>query len=115
LQDDDGEDMDEEDADLEDEDASRKDLSDAKDEETHLMAKKRKLKEAFDAEFDDEKTIGKKTYYDSLKDEVDQQAQLNRSEFASLDDDQRIKYEGFRPGLYVRIKINKVSPLLVSF
>jgi ribosome biogenesis protein BMS1 len=39
-----------------------------------LQEKKRKLKEKFDAEYDDRD--GGKTYYDELKQEVDQQAQV---------------------------------------
>ena len=78
-----------------------------------IMEKKRKLKEAFDAEFDQEKTIGKKSYHDLLKDDAEAQGQANRSEFVGLDDEQRIRYEGFRPGLYVRIQINKVPMELV--
>jgi ribosome biogenesis protein BMS1 len=39
-----------------------------------LQEKKRKLKEKFDAEYDDKD--GEKTYYDELKQEVDQQAQV---------------------------------------
>ena len=39
-----------------------------------LQEKKRKLKEKFDAEYDDKD--GGKTYYDELKHEVDQQAQV---------------------------------------
>ena len=79
-----------------------------------LLAKKRKLKEAFDTQFDEDKTVGeKKTHYDTLKEEMEQQSQLNRSVFAGLDDEQRIKYEGFRPGLYVRIKFNRVCFLFI--
>jgi ribosome biogenesis protein BMS1 len=40
-----------------------------------LQEKKRKLKEKFDAEYDDKD--GGKTYYDELKQEVDQQAQVS--------------------------------------
>jgi hypothetical protein len=39
-----------------------------------LQEKKQKLKEKFDAEYDDKD--GGKTYYDELKQEVDQQAQV---------------------------------------
>jgi len=34
--------------------------------------------------------------------------QLNRAEFDGLTDEARIKYEGFRPGLYVRVQINEM-------
>ncbi len=34
--------------------------------------------------------------------------QLNRAEFENLDDDSRVQFEGFRPGMYVRVQINGV-------
>ncbi|NXJ62009.1 BMS1 protein, partial [Rostratula benghalensis] len=68
------------------------------------MDKKRKLKEMFDAEYDE----GDTTYFDDLKEEMHKQAQLNRAEFEDQDDETRVQYEGFRPGMYVRIEIENV-------
>uniref|UniRef100_A0A4W3HUP1 BMS1 ribosome biogenesis factor n=1 Tax=Callorhinchus milii TaxID=7868 RepID=A0A4W3HUP1_CALMI len=68
------------------------------------LAKKRKLKEMFDLEYDG----GEGTYFDDLKDEMHKQAQLNRAEFEDQDDEIRVQYEGFRPGMYVRVEINNV-------
>ncbi|NXW92048.1 BMS1 protein, partial [Alopecoenas beccarii] len=68
------------------------------------MDKKRKLKEMFDAEYDE----GDTTYFDNLKEEMHRQAQLNRAEFEDQDDETRVQYEGFRPGMYVRIEIENV-------
>lgn len=34
--------------------------------------------------------------------------QLNRAEFEDQDDEARVQYEGFRPGMYVRIEIENV-------
>ncbi|NWI24100.1 BMS1 protein, partial [Sula dactylatra] len=68
------------------------------------MDKKRKLKEMFDAEYDE----GDATYFDELKEEMHKQAQLNRAEFEDQDDETRVQYEGFRPGMYVRIEIENV-------
>ncbi|XP_076980612.1 ribosome biogenesis protein BMS1 homolog [Tamandua tetradactyla] len=68
------------------------------------MDKKRKLKEMFDAEYDE----GESTYFDDLKGEMQKQAQLNRAEFEDQDDEARVQYEGFRPGMYVRIEIENV-------
>ncbi|KAJ3607416.1 hypothetical protein NHX12_024467 [Muraenolepis orangiensis] len=65
------------------------------------MEKKRRLKERFDAEYDD----GDATYFDDLKEEMQIQADLNRTEFESMDDVTRVQYEGFRPGMYVRLEI----------
>ncbi|KAG8523099.1 Ribosome biogenesis protein BMS1 [Galemys pyrenaicus] len=68
------------------------------------LDKKRKLKEMFDAEYDE----GESTYFDDLKGEMQKQAQLNRAEFEDQDDEARVQYEGFRPGMYVRIEIENV-------
>lgn len=68
------------------------------------LEKKRKLKELFDAEYDE----GESTYFDDLKGEMHRQAQLNRAEFEDQDDDARVQYEGFRPGMYVRVEIENV-------
>ncbi|NWI61551.1 BMS1 protein, partial [Calyptomena viridis] len=68
------------------------------------MDKKRKLKQMFDAEYDE----GDSTYFDDLKEEMHKQAQLNRAEFEDQDDETRVQYEGFRPGMYVRIEIENV-------
>lgn len=68
------------------------------------LEKKRKLKEMFDAEYDE----GESTYFDDLKGEMQKQAQLNRAEFEDQDDEARVQYEGFRPGMYVRIEIKNV-------
>uniref|UniRef100_A0A3Q2ZJA5 BMS1 ribosome biogenesis factor n=1 Tax=Hippocampus comes TaxID=109280 RepID=A0A3Q2ZJA5_HIPCM len=65
------------------------------------LDKKRRLKERFDAEYDD----GDATYFDDLKEEMQKQAELNRAEFEDLDDETRVQYEGFRPGMYVRLEI----------
>ncbi|XP_062943446.1 ribosome biogenesis protein BMS1 homolog isoform X2 [Cynocephalus volans] len=73
------------------------------------LDKKRKLKEMFDAEYDE----GESTYFDDLKGEMQKQAQLNRAEFEDQDDEARVQYEGFRPGMYVRIEIENVPCELV--
>ncbi|XP_077206989.1 ribosome biogenesis protein BMS1 homolog [Paroedura picta] len=73
------------------------------------MDKKRKLKELFDAEYDE----GEATYFDDLKGEMLKQAQLNRAEFENQDDETRVQYEGFRPGMYIRVEIENVPCELV--
>uniref|UniRef100_A0A674DIT3 BMS1 ribosome biogenesis factor n=1 Tax=Salmo trutta TaxID=8032 RepID=A0A674DIT3_SALTR len=65
------------------------------------LEKKRRLKERFDTEYDD----GDATYFDDLKEEMQKQAELNRAEFEDVDDETRVQYEGFRPGMYVRLEI----------
>ena len=32
-------------------------------------------------------------------------SQMNRAEFEGLDDEMRVQYEGYRPGMYVRVEI----------
>ncbi|XP_076005774.1 ribosome biogenesis protein BMS1 homolog [Genypterus blacodes] len=98
-----------------DEDGSEKDDEDGDDADDTLMKvdddetqkkkrldKKRRLKERFDAEYDD----GESTYFDDLKEEMQKQAELNRTEFEDVDDELRVQYEGFRPGMYVRLEIS---------
>uniref|UniRef100_A0A2K5V175 Ribosome biogenesis protein BMS1/TSR1 C-terminal domain-containing protein n=1 Tax=Macaca fascicularis TaxID=9541 RepID=A0A2K5V175_MACFA len=58
----------------------------------------------FDADYDEAKS----TYFDDLKGEMQKQAQLNRAEFEDQDDEARVQYEGFRPGMYVRVEIENV-------
>uniref|UniRef100_A0A8C9U349 BMS1 ribosome biogenesis factor n=1 Tax=Scleropages formosus TaxID=113540 RepID=A0A8C9U349_SCLFO len=65
------------------------------------LEKKRRLKERFDSEYDD----GDATYFDDLKEEMQKQAELNRAEFENIDDEARVQYEGFRPGMYIRMEI----------
>lgn len=77
-----------------------------------LIEKKKKLKERFDAEYDDKD--GGKTYYDELKQEMSQQAQLNQKEFDGLDDELRVQLEGYRPGMYVRVELCKMPCEIVT-
>jgi ribosome biogenesis protein BMS1 len=88
------------------------------DEEDHkvkrekLLEKKKQLKEKFDSEFDskelDAKTDAESVFYDVLKKEVDEQTIRNRMEFDKMDDETRVQYKGFRPGMYVRVQINNM-------
>ncbi|XP_011616339.2 ribosome biogenesis protein BMS1 homolog isoform X1 [Takifugu rubripes] len=68
------------------------------------LEKKRKLRELFDESYDD----GDAKYLDVLKEEVQKQAELNRVEFEHMDDETRVQYEGFRPGMYIRVEITSV-------
>ncbi|CAK8678858.1 unnamed protein product [Clavelina lepadiformis] len=71
------------------------------------MERKRKMKEAFDQNYDLEKSGGKDelTLFDDVKRDMEEQARLNREEFENMDDTTRVQYEGFRPGLYVRMEL----------
>lgn len=75
------------------------------------MAKKRKIKELFDKEYDSK---GDDQFYESWKAEMDEQAKLNRSEFEELPEDQRVQYEGFRPGMYVRVEFEQMPCELIE-
>ncbi|CAB3363683.1 Hypothetical predicted protein [Cloeon dipterum] len=77
-----------------------------------MIEKKRKLKEKFDAEYDD--TDGGKTYYDELKQEMSQQAQLNQKEFEHMDDEMRVQLEGYRPGMYVRVELTNMPCEMIT-
>lgn len=85
-----------------------------------LMAKKIKLKAKFDSEYDDpekrnnHRVEGDETFYEALKAEADKQAELNRKEFAELDEDVRLEIEGFRAGLYVRMSFKGVPSEFVE-
>ena len=69
------------------------------------MERKLKLKRSFDQDYDGGEGGEKSSYYDDLKKEVDDQSQLNRGEFEGMDDSLRVQYEGFRPGMYVRLEV----------
>ncbi|PWA14093.1 hypothetical protein CCH79_00016703 [Gambusia affinis] len=68
------------------------------------LEKKRRLKERFNSEYDD----GDATYFDDLKEELQKQAELNRATFGDMDDESRVQYEGFRPGMYIRVEIGSL-------
>ncbi|XP_069741976.1 ribosome biogenesis protein BMS1 homolog [Narcine bancroftii] len=73
-------------------------------EQSKRLEKKRILKEMFDVEYDD----GDGTYFSDLKDEMQKQVQRNRAEFDDQNDKIRVQYEGFRPGMYIRVEIENV-------
>ncbi|KAF0313748.1 Ribosome biogenesis protein bms1 [Amphibalanus amphitrite] len=76
-----------------------------------IIEKKKKLKAMFDAEYDDKEGS---SFYDDLKRDLDQQAQLNRSEFDGVEDELRVQFEGYRPGMYVRLEVAAVPCELVA-
>lgn len=84
-------------------------IVDEAEERKKRLAKKRQLKLKFDTDYDDEEDNEKSKFYNELKQEVEQQTQLNREEFAGMDDSVRIEYEGYRPGMYVRIELRQVG------
>ncbi|KAH9519775.1 Glycoside hydrolase 2 (Mannanase, beta-galactosidase) [Bulinus truncatus] len=75
------------------------------------MAKKRKIKELFDKEYDNK---GDADFYDNWKQETEEQAKLNKAEFEDLPEEQRVEFEGFRPGMYVRIEFEQMPCELIE-
>lgn len=74
-----------------------------------LQMKKERMKALFDAEYD-----GGTTYYDEVKANMAAQTDFNRDEFADQDEKTRVQYEGYRPGLYVRLEIRGIPCELVE-
>uniref|UniRef100_A0A8K9XBD5 Bms1-type G domain-containing protein n=1 Tax=Oncorhynchus mykiss TaxID=8022 RepID=A0A8K9XBD5_ONCMY len=85
-----------EESDDDDEEEEKLMMVDNETQKNKRLEKKRRLKERFDTEYDD----GDATYFDDLKEEMQKQA-----EFEDVDDETRVQYEGFRPGMYVRLEI----------
>jgi ribosome biogenesis protein BMS1 len=71
---------------------------------------KERLKHQFDSEYDETNE-----QYNALKEELDQQAKLNKSVFDDLDEPTRQQLEGFRPGLYVRVEIDRVPVEFIEY
>ncbi|PIK42638.1 putative ribosome biogenesis protein BMS1-like [Apostichopus japonicus] len=74
-----------------------------KQERERRMEKKRKAKMGL---LEDEEEGP--SFFDEWKEEMDQQSKLNRAEFQDMDDSVRTQYEGFRPGMYVRVEVADV-------
>ncbi|XP_071445723.1 ribosome biogenesis protein BMS1 homolog [Hetaerina americana] len=88
---------------------------DDKNEREQLAEKKRKLKEKFNAEYDEfGRGGGDKSFYEELKQEADMQSKINRSAFEDLDDSERVKLEGYRPGMYLRVEMDSVPCELIT-
>ncbi|CAM0136481.1 unnamed protein product [Umbelopsis sp. WA50703] len=73
-----------------------------------IAKRKEELKKKFDAEYDDDEDGPKLDFYETKKEEINQQLMLNRAEFEDDDPQTRAMVEGFRPGSYVRILIKNM-------
>jgi len=78
------------------------------------MERKLKLKKEFDMDYDDGEGGNGNNYHDELKKECDDQAALNRGEFEGMEDSVRVQYEGYRPGMYVRVELTGVPCELIN-
>jgi len=101
-----------------------KDLKDMTDSEirAYNAEKKMKQKAAFDNEYDQEKKAmggsmkdddAENEYLEALKREKEGRLQRNKEEFGDGGEKSRLRHEGFRQGLYCRIKINGVPAKFV--
>jgi ribosome biogenesis protein BMS1 len=72
--------------------------------------KKERQKTVLNASYD-----GGKTYYDEVKHAMQEQLDFNKSEFEGEDESLRVQFEGFRPGLYVRIEMSHIPYKMVEF
>ena len=72
-----------------------------------LLAKRVSLRRKFDEQYED-LDLSTKGFYDERKEEIAKQSALNREEFQSLDEGVRAVIEGFPPGSYLRIEVEKV-------
>ncbi|TPX32892.1 hypothetical protein SmJEL517_g04088 [Synchytrium microbalum] len=76
-----------------------------------IAAKKARLKEKFDADYDghgsDDDDSKKDNLYETFKEEQTRQQLLNKQEYeaADMDDDTRVAVHGYLPGTYVRLVI----------
>jgi ribosome biogenesis protein BMS1 len=89
----------------------------------YYAKKKAEQKNKFDQSFDDDKKAiasdgkddgAEQEYLDALKREKEARLSRNRAEFGGEGDRSRIRYEGFRQGLYCRIIIDAIPASFVS-
>ncbi|UXI20414.1 tRNA-splicing ligase RtcB [Sarcoptes scabiei] len=90
-----------------------------KNDEEILKTKKLLKKQQFNEEYDNLKSSDvlmdkEKTFIDFEREKAQKQTEINRKEFEHLPLEQRVQYEGFQAGLYLRIEINGVPCELVN-
>ena len=66
------------------------------------LERKRQLKAAFDAEYDEGEGAG---HLEELRREASRQAEVNRAELEAMSESARLQFEGFHPGTYVRVEV----------
>lgn len=80
------------------------------------MLKKMRKKSEFDAQYDtgEIEPAQEKTFYETQKEKLQVQANMNRQVFENLEEDVRLQVEGFRAGLYVRMEFDSIPAQLVD-
>lgn len=82
------------------------------------MIKKIRSKAAFDSQYDtgqfEDQSAEEKTFFETQKEKLSEQAEKNRAAFQGLDEDVRLQVEGHRAGLYVRVELERVPAKLVE-
>ncbi|KAL7796521.1 DUF663 domain-containing protein [Trichoderma ceciliae] len=63
---------------------------------------------------DDEQEFGEDDWYDAQKSMIQKQLDINKQEFANLDDRQRVAVEGYRAGKYAKLVLEGVPAEFVS-
>lgn len=80
--------------------------------------KKEKLRLQFEAEegdnFKEEQMTEEDTWYEMQKAKMAKQLDINKAEFDSMDQQTRLKIEGYRAGSYVRLVFDNVPPELIE-
>ncbi|KAI8615947.1 hypothetical protein BC830DRAFT_1120039 [Chytriomyces sp. MP71] len=95
--------------DLENPNASSKPAEDsAETEEEALSKKKEHLKRKFDALYDGDEDEKSNNIFESAKEDMAKQKQINASEFENDDSELRAQVEGLRAGAYVRIVLQNM-------
>lgn len=98
----------EEDNDEGEEESEEQEGGEKKGRDKEFEKKKQLLKAKFDAEYDDDGEGGadEKSYFEKQKEELETRRKANLAELEALDEHTRNQIEGYRPGCYVRIRMD---------
>lgn len=80
-----------------------------------LAKKKAILRAKFDAQYNVEGEDGAKDFYTEQKEQISSRLAMNAQELAGLSEEERVRVEGFRAGMYIRIKLEGVPKEMVEY